>query len=307
MLHPTAAAVAARSAATRVPADAVAQVPAQAARRPRAATGVRRPPRRRGRLRARKGGVVLQNRPLDTGPQFVCCRATRSTTLFAPVHGMPRLKGRLQHGLDVVGYATQCGGFNRRDYAPSVDVGLPANTTSRRTAARAVATGSGRRRRPRRWRRRRGARRGRAASAPSPSPDSWRAGPCPPRTGGRWPIRAPTPRAPVEVCVDAPDLGHAPAARRRQIQTGALRRRSRSPGPHPQLASAHGSALTASAETGCACVGERGPTARRRRTRAVPRASYLHALSTTKRKREMSRGPFGSSWIAKSWPSRRQA
>ena len=74
------------------------------------------------------------------------------------------------------------------------------------------------------------------------------------------------------------------------------------------LASAQGSALAAPAETGCACVGERVPdSATSTNARCPPGVVNEHALSTTKRKREMSRGPFGSSWIAKSWPSRRQA
>ena len=151
---------------------------------------------------------------------------------------------------------------------------------------------------------------GRAAlRATSPSLDSWRARAVRLELAGVGRLRADAASARARVCVDAPDLENMlPPLRRRQTPARSAVRVPLAGSASTTLASAHGSALTASAETGCACVGERVPdSATSTNARCPPGVVNEHALSTTKRKREMSRGPFGSSWIAKSWPSRRQA
>ena len=175
-----------------------------------------------------EGGVVPQHRPLDAGPQIrLLPRHQVHDVICAGARGMPRLKGRLQHGLDVVGIRDPVrrlheGGVVRRQ-SMWVFLPIPRHGGPRRRRGHGQR---GRRRRSRRqWRRR-----GRVGGARPPRHLSVarqlaRQGRVRLELAGVGRFARRRRERPCEVCVDAPDLENMLLPlRRRQIHTGALRR-----------------------------------------------------------------------------------
>ena len=268
----------------------------------------------RGRRRGREGrrgvavlrvaleedGVVPQHGPLDAGPQVrLLPRHQIHDVICAGARGMPRLKRRLQHGLDVVGVRDPVrrlheGGVVRRQ---SVRLLLPVPRGGRPRRRRGHGQ-RGRRRRPRRRGAAGGASGARGLRAtPRPSLDSWRAGAV---SASNWRALADSRADAASArarCASTPPTWKICSCRSAGVKYKPARSavRVRSPGPRPPLlASAHGSAL---ARRNWLRVRPGERAARRSAStnaRCPPGVVSSMRCRRRSRKREMSRGPFGA-------------